>query len=345
MQKISKNEHETNLKLSIIIPVYNTEKYVGECLDSCLEQDIPRNEYEIICVDDGSTDGSLKILTEYSEKYSNIHVYSQKNQGVSAARNTGIDIAQGKYIWFVDSDDYIAVNCLKTLLGAMERYNAETCMFSYESVPEVRTYDVPSSLQINSVGILNKRRIPIIIFNTIFLRETLIRNNVLFSVNNTYCEDTLFSFMYSLYADASKILKIDGVLYYYRQRAGSAMHTKNTKSVDASRKYIQSMKFLAIGYKEALDSGSVPKSIRKEAQCRVKLAVAATMFFAAEDKQYDNNELIVELKSLGLYPYKLNWGSLKPAVSLKHTILEWVRFLFPFELYYKLFSYIVRKIH
>lgn len=111
MQEMSKNKHLENLKLSIIIPVYNTEKYVGECLDSSVEQDILKNEYEIICIDDGSTDGSLNVLTEYSNKYENIHVYSQKNQGVSAARNAGISVASGKYVWFVDSDDYIAIDC------------------------------------------------------------------------------------------------------------------------------------------------------------------------------------------------------------------------------------------
>ncbi len=342
MQELSKNKHEKNLKLSIIIPVYNTEKYVGECLDSCVDQDIPKNEYEIICVDDGSTDGSRKVLATYSEKYSNIHVYKQKNQGVSAARNGGISVAQGKYIWFVDSDDYIAVNCLKILLGAMEQYNAETCMFSYESVPEVRIFDSPAQIQINSMGMLNKRRTSNNVFNIIFLRKTLIENNIFFPTNKSYGEDTFFSFMYSLYADASKILRIGGVFYYYRQRSGSAMHTK---SVVATEKYVQSMKFMAMEYNEILDEGRLPKNIVEEVQNRVKLAVSAAMFSAASDKQYDNNKLIAEFKEQGLYPYKLYWGSLKPNTSFKHTVIEWIKFLFPFESYYKLFTYIIRKIH
>lgn len=148
--------------------------------------------------------------------------------------------------------------------------------------------------------------------------------------------------MYSLYADASKILRIDGVLYYYRQRADSAMHKK---SVNATEKYVKSMKLMAIEYREILDMRKVPKDIIEEVQNRVKLAVAAAMFRVAADKQYDNNKLMAELKDEGLYPYKLYWGSLKPNTSFKHTIIEWMKFLFPFEPYYKLFTYIIRKIH
>ena len=78
--------------LSIIIPVHNTEKYIKDCLDSCLTQDIPINDYEIICIDDCSTDGSLNILRSYAEEYKNINIISfSKNRGVSAARNAGLE--------------------------------------------------------------------------------------------------------------------------------------------------------------------------------------------------------------------------------------------------------------
>lgn len=92
-------------RFSIIIPVYNVEKYILECLSSVLNQTF--SDYEIILVDDGSTDSSGEICDEYASKYSNIHVYHQANQGQSAARNMGVRQAQGEYIWFVDSDDLI----------------------------------------------------------------------------------------------------------------------------------------------------------------------------------------------------------------------------------------------
>ena len=101
--------------LSIIVPVYNTEKYLTECLDSLLEQDIDTDDYEIICINDGSTDNSLDILQKYVNEYSNVVVINQQNKGVSAARNRGMESAKGDYFWFVDSDDLVQKNILNRL--------------------------------------------------------------------------------------------------------------------------------------------------------------------------------------------------------------------------------------
>lgn len=94
------------MKLSFIIPLYNAEEYIGKCLDSILESDIDRMEYEIIVIDDGSKDNGLAVAREYEQKYDNIKVLTQENQGQSVARNYGIREAQGEYIWCIDSDDY-----------------------------------------------------------------------------------------------------------------------------------------------------------------------------------------------------------------------------------------------
>lgn len=341
MREISKNKHGANLKLSIIIPVYNTEKYVGECLDSCLEQDIPRNEYEIICVDDGSTDGSRKVLATYSEKYSNIHVYSQKNQGVSAARNGGISVAQGKYIWFVDSDDYIAVNCLKILLGAMEQYNAETCMFGRQTT--ANGIESAKPIDIKSIKLSDKRKTSMFVTNTIFSKNTLVKNNILFPLNMQHGEDTYFSYIYSLFEHSNKLLLVDGVMYYYRIREGSALHTR---TFDELNKRTFSHVNMAIAYREILNEKAEGENIDiNDLKRRISMAVSAAMFSASGNKGYDINRLLSKLKELGLYPYKLDWKSLRPAYNWKATIIDWCRFLFPFESYYKLFTYIIRKIH
>lgn len=102
------------MKLSIIIPVYNVEEYVAKCIHSCLHQNLPQKDYEIIIINDGSTDSSLKIVEQFEA--ANIHVYTQENAGLSAARNNGLLKAQGEYVWFVDSDDWIEENCLISLL-------------------------------------------------------------------------------------------------------------------------------------------------------------------------------------------------------------------------------------
>ena len=110
-----------------------------ECLDSCLAQDL--DDYEIICVDDGSTDNSGAILDEYAQKHSNILVFHKENGGVSSARNYGIQKAGGKWIWFVDADDFIAENCCKYIFETAEKENSDVVLFDY-----VRTYNFVKEL-------------------------------------------------------------------------------------------------------------------------------------------------------------------------------------------------------
>lgn len=122
------------MKLSIIVPIYNVAPYLRKCVDSLLAQDI--SDYEIILVDDGSPDECPKICDEYATIYSNIRVIHQENAGLSAARNSGIAVAQGDYIWFVDSDDYIEPNVLGALMEQIERDNLDILRFRYQNVRE-----------------------------------------------------------------------------------------------------------------------------------------------------------------------------------------------------------------
>ena len=103
------------MKLSIVIPVYNTEAFVGKCLESCIDQNVSRKDYEIIVINDGSTDSSRAVVERYLKRYPNIRMHSQPNAGLSMARNAGLAMSEGEYVWFVDSDDTIAKNCLAKL--------------------------------------------------------------------------------------------------------------------------------------------------------------------------------------------------------------------------------------
>ncbi|MBQ6140581.1 MAG: glycosyltransferase [Kiritimatiellae bacterium] len=114
-------------KVSVIIPVYNVEKYLGECLDSVLRQTF--GNLEIICVDDGSTDSSPRILADYAAKDSRIKVITQPNGGLSAARNAGMDAASGKYIYFLDSDDYITDDAMERCVEICERDGLDQLVF------------------------------------------------------------------------------------------------------------------------------------------------------------------------------------------------------------------------
>ena len=108
-------------KLSVIIPVYNVENYLRECLDSIINQTV--KDIEIICVDDGSTDSSPDILKEYQNKDSRIRIITKENGGQASARNLGIKEAQGEYIVFIDSDDFIESEMLENLLFKVSEYS------------------------------------------------------------------------------------------------------------------------------------------------------------------------------------------------------------------------------
>lgn len=121
-------------KLSIIIPIYKVEGYLCKCVDSVLNQDLPSSEYEIILVDDGSPDKCPQICDEFAAAHENIRVIHRENGGLSAARNSGIEIAQGEYLMFVDSDDYIEPNVLGKLMAQVERDNLDVLRYRLEYV-------------------------------------------------------------------------------------------------------------------------------------------------------------------------------------------------------------------
>ena len=119
----------TRPKISIIIPVYNVEKYLAECLNSCINQTL--EDIEIICVDDCSTDNSYKILEEYQQKDSRIKIFLQpENKKQGAARNKGLEVATGEYIWFVDSDDYIDTKACQILYDTIKEFDVDILCFS-----------------------------------------------------------------------------------------------------------------------------------------------------------------------------------------------------------------------
>ncbi len=122
----------SKILLSIIIPVYNAEKFIHDCLNSLLNQDISAEEYEIICVNDGSTDNSLAILQDYAKSNPNVVVIDKPNGGVSQTRNKGLAASRGEYVWFIDSDDWIARNCLGLIQQQINKYHPSIIQVHYD---------------------------------------------------------------------------------------------------------------------------------------------------------------------------------------------------------------------
>ncbi len=124
--------------LSIIIAVYNTEKYLGQCLDSILCQQVDTDSYEVICIDDCSTDSSYDILLEYASRYKNLKILQTEEggKGPSRVRNIGLNNASGKYIWFIDSDDYIKNNSLPSILALLDIQKPQLINIGFENMSE-----------------------------------------------------------------------------------------------------------------------------------------------------------------------------------------------------------------
>ena len=128
-------------KLSIIIPMYNAEKYIGICLDSILDSNLLKEEYEIVIVNDGSQDKSPEIAQDYASRYSNVTYLTQENQGQSTARNYGIKTCQGEYIWCVDADDKVISEQLPKIIEALDEYkNLDILAIQLQNVTEEGQY-------------------------------------------------------------------------------------------------------------------------------------------------------------------------------------------------------------
>lgn len=200
--------------LSIIIPVYNCEKYLEDCLLSCLRQDLSADEYEILCINDGSTDSSGEILKKYEDMYNHIIVFTQDNKGVSAARNVGLDNAQGEFIMFVDGDDLIRNNVFASLKSMVEQTGCDRLEFGgYIGKSKVIEDLCDKKPNPNCFY-------PDLLWLNIFRRQAIKKYKLRFIEGITHSEDILF-------VNDFRNICIDSVeypetVYYYRRHSGSA---------------------------------------------------------------------------------------------------------------------------
>lgn len=213
-------------KISVIIPVYNVEKYLRRCIDSVLAQDY--DNLEIILVNDGSTDESPNICDQYAIRYKNIKVIHKKNGGLSDARNIGIDLASGKYIMFIDSDDFVSSKIISFLYADIIAYSADisTCAFVlFEDEDNIRSIRMVDNTRIicTSVEGLNEMLYQRLVTNSACckLYDADLFNNVRFPVGEKY-EDLATT--YKLFMKAKKIIINSQIHYYYFKRPGSIMH-------------------------------------------------------------------------------------------------------------------------
>ena len=228
----------SNIKVSVIVPVFNVEAYLNESLDSILNQTL--NDIEIICINDGSTDNSLNILETYAKKDKRIKIISKKNEGQGVARNVGLDDAQGEYISFVDSDDFIKKDMLEKLYNKAENNNLDLVMCKVSSFDN-ETHEVNDNLWYYSLKCFDGFKkevfnnldtkkftdsISVTPYNKLYKRSFIEKNNIRFPDKYIFEDEVFF---YNVYLKAKRISLVDENLYYYRtNRKGSTV----SKSLD-----------------------------------------------------------------------------------------------------------------
>jgi Glycosyltransferases involved in cell wall biogenesis len=233
--------------VSVIIPVYNVENYIKECVESVVNQDYP--EIEIILVDDGSTDTSGFLCDEYEQKYEYVHVIHKNNGGLSDARNTGIKLAKGDYMLFVDSDDYIGKNVISKLVECLEQNGLTDVMFleAYKVYPDGKEESLGDGYDAQFINGQDKEKVMNHIASlpkfpgsacSKMIKSNLIKKNNIYFEKGLLSEDIDWTIKTVLKADS--FAYCDVPYYYYRQnRIGSITNSFSPKTVECLLYIIQ----------------------------------------------------------------------------------------------------------
>ncbi len=230
--------------ISVIVPVYNVELWLPRCIDSILNQTF--TDFELILVDDGSTDNCPAICDAYAVRDTRVKVIHTQNGGVSAARNAGLNMAQGKYITFVDSDDYVASERLEILYQNMVQYSADVVVAGYVAVDEGnriirhQVHKEPGQRAFASQDDVTRYIYHNIfeyvhgweVWSRLFRRDIIAENNILFPTTcGNYAEDLGFTLAYTFFS--KRIIGLEDTSYFYMHRTGSMMRqSKNAVKLD-----------------------------------------------------------------------------------------------------------------
>lgn len=286
------------VKLSIIIPLYNTENYIAKCIQSCIDQTVSKETYEIIVVNDGSTDNSLKIAQSFIDQHPKIKIISQENKKQGAARNTGLKTAKGKYVWFIDSDDWIEPNSLCEIYNYLEQNSVEILGFdaiehdSNKSKLRIRKH-IPNYIYKANEALLEDEfnvNFPLHIF-----KKSLLIDNCLFFLEGIFFEDN--ELMIKILAKTDSFVYLKKYFYNILVREGSTTRTKDPQRY--------------------LDFLVVIRSLLKHLQT-TSLDLSARKVFSKHLSRYMNSLLIGVSDSTEIFHYAVT--SLVNTVGLEECI-------------------------
>lgn len=334
MKYEDKTVEYSQIAISFCLPVYNVEKFLKACIESIVSQIDKTISFEIVCVDDKSTDGSYALLKRLQIQYPVIKAYiNDENKGVSYTRNRAIDLAKGKYIWFVDPDDMLYPGVVHNLYKEIEQRNGNVILGNFIKVPEdaeLSSYDKEPHYTVTEIATNDNGYLPsdtngnvmCSVWAGMFNKSFLIDNHLYFQEGMIAQEDTLLYYQFSLRTDV--VIKYNGILYIYRQCKSSVMHSRNS---ERSKKYYNSMVIMYDVYNAHYKN----KDYRDEMVLLKKLhhmrQNLASVLALVDDSDFVKREL-KRLKQQKLYPYPLRWSAIKGKDSLVRRIII---FLLPIE--------------
>jgi len=314
--------------VSVIIPVYNNEKYLPQLFNNILNQTY--KEFEVIFVNDGSTDNSLALLEEFCKNNSKASCYSKENGGVSSARNLALEKAKGEYIVFWDADDIISDQFLAVMVASVENNCLTICGFSFLNENNVISEKLISNNEIdyidkNQVSLMQQYWLFNALWNKIFFKDIIVKENIVFNENLALGEDTLFISEYVKYVNEYKV--INRLLYTYVRREKSAM-TKYHKNIYSSHVQI---------YETIINSLDSKKENYESCLTQVKYAFGTSCIANVWHLvHFLNKGSKGELKK-ALRHYNTSKNVIKPKVNLLLRILLKTKNVTLLKLYYKLF--------
>lgn len=229
--------------ISIVIPVYNVEKYLPRCVESILNQTY--ENWEAVFVNDGSKDNSLGILREYQNEDKRIKIIDKKNEGSGIARNTGMEQSKGEYLAFLDSDDWYEKDFLEKLYNNLKENNSDVSMcnprMTYDDIQKNKNINVyhfgSIELNKNPEKILGILAMPVI-WNKLYKKEIIVKNDIQFP-NYSFCEDV--EFLYKVFLYVKRVSKVEEYLYNYYQRDNSETKKIKEQSIEQVYKVIENI--------------------------------------------------------------------------------------------------------
>ena len=284
------------IEISIVIPVYNTIKYLPECISSVMSQDFPSEKYEVICIDDGSSDGSSEMLDMLVEGHSNFKAIHQENKGVSESRNLGVQLAKGEYIWFVDADDLVLPDSLSIVYSRLAQEKPDRIKFGswpcYEDITIEKCKEIRASNEVPGFDYKDK-----VVWNCVIKKEFLIDNSIRFSPLISYAEDEVFMAM--VLALEPNNIEIPDILYFHRQNPTSLMSQHDgTHEIKRIESAIEAAKELRrIAQKEC--------SIQEQVISQFGYKVLRALSLIQNQPKEIERKYLKEMHAAGLFPCKI----------------------------------------